>query len=499
MNVHTGTIAPFVPPMNAEQRSRLRRAVGTNPGWKLYRENHGAPSMDKITTQQLWEAALGLGLNPYDAMNDENMNREHKPRPFDREACQKLCDRFWNVVMSEKEQTLCIDIINTIFDKQDGRATIRQYELVDRIVTKAEEAAQNLRPGAKDWLEQLKAAKAAQKPAGTFPGNGGTTIEAIAKATGGLPIEPQRPLIKPASNTPAEQLAKLLEQLTPQAPQLDEAAIEAVIDRKVKEALAGVPQLTINLVRTPGKAAEPLPGLHHKLFPDLLQVIAARTAAGKPLNIWIAGPAASGKTSAAMKVAEALDRNFYGNGAVTFAEQLFGFIDAHGVYHTTAFRNAYEHGGVYVFDDTDGSDVNATTAFNMGLENGVCPFPDRMVERHPDCVIIATANTWGSGATADYVGRNKLDGAFLDRFGVKLPWDYDIALESAVSGNPDWAQRVIAARARARAAGLKVLITPRASIAGAALIAQGMSADKAASYTYLANLTAEQRRMVEGE
>jgi cobaltochelatase CobS len=290
-----------------------------------------------------------------------------------------------------------------------------------------------------------------------------------------------------------------LEQLTPQAPQLDEAAIEAVIDRKVKDALAGVPSITIKLQREPGKVAEPLLGLHHKLFPDLLQVIAARTAAGKPLNIWIAGPAASGKTSAAMKVAEALDRRFYGNGAVTFAEQLFGFIDAHGVYHTTAFRNAYEHGGVYVFDDTDGSDANATTAFNMGLENGVCPFPDRMVERHPDCVIIATANTWGSGATADYVGRNKLDGAFLDRFGVKLPWDYDVALESAVSGNPEWAQRVIAARARARAAGLKVLITPRASIAGAALIAQGMSADKAASYTYLANLTAEQRRMVEGE
>jgi 16S rRNA C1402 (ribose-2'-O) methylase RsmI len=57
---------------------------------------------------------------------------------------------------------------------------------------------------------------------------------------------------------------------------------------------------------------------------------------------------------------------------------------------------------------------------------------------------------------------------------------------------------VIAARNRARAAGLKVLITPRASIAGAALIAAGFSQDKAAEYTYLANLSAEQRNMVEG-
>jgi hypothetical protein len=495
MNVH---ITPFIqtnaPSMNAEQRSRLRRAVGTHVGWKLYRENHGVPSMDKITTQELWSAALGLGIDPYAAMNNENMSREHKPRPFDKQTVNYLYGRFASIraALPVKEMQLCSDIFVTIFNKQDYQATVRQYELVDRIVTKAEEAA-----------------NASQKPTGTLPSNSAGILVEEPKSNvlgssepagpRGQFNQPIRPLIKPASNTPAEQLAKLLEQLTPQAPQLDEAAIEAVIDRKVKDALAGVPQLTINLVREPGKAAEPLPGLHHKLFPDLLQVIAARTAAGKPLNIWIAGPAASGKTSAAMKVAEALERRFYGNGAVTFAEQLFGFIDAHGVYHTTAFRNAYEHGGVYVFDDTDGSDANATTAFNMGLENGVCPFPDRMVERHPDCVIIATANTWGAGATADYVGRNKLDGAFLDRFGVKLPWDYDVALESAVSGNPEWAQRVIAARARARAAGLKVLITPRASIAGAALIAQGMSADKAASYTYLANLTAEQRRMVEGE
>jgi hypothetical protein len=42
--------------------------------------------------------------------------------------------------MSEKEQTLCIDILKTIFTKQDGRATMKQFELVDRIVTKAEEA-----------------------------------------------------------------------------------------------------------------------------------------------------------------------------------------------------------------------------------------------------------------------------------------------------------------------------------------------------------------------
>ena len=57
---------------------------------------------------------------------------------------------------------------------------------------------------------------------------------------------------------------------------------------------------------------------------------------------------------------------------------------------------------------------------------------------------------------------------------------------------------MIAARARARTHQLKILITPRASQAGAALIAQGFSDDEAASMTYLRGLSKDQIRMVEG-
>ena len=42
------------------------------------------------------------------------------------------------------------------------------------------------------------------------------------------------------------------------------------------------------------------------------------------------------------------------------------------------------------------------------------------------------------------------------------------------------------------------MIDPRHSQAGAALIAAGMTYDKAAELTYLAGLTADQRRIVEG-
>jgi hypothetical protein len=80
---------------------------------------------------------------------------------------------------------------------------------------------------------------------------------------------------------------------------------------------------------------------------------------------------------------------------------------------------------------------------------------------------------------------------------VRLDWQYDTALEIAISGNPGFAARVIAARAKAKAAGLKVLIDPRASQAGAALIGAGMTSDEAAALTYLANITPDQRRIVE--
>jgi hypothetical protein len=197
-------------------------------------------------------------------------------------------------------------------------------------------------------------------------------------------------------------------------------------------------------------------------------------------------------------LADLLGVAFHLNGAVNMPHELLGFIDAGGKYHGTPFREAYENGGVYMFDEVDGSDNSALLAFNAALANGHAAFPDKRVTRHKDCIILASANTWGLGATADYVGRAKLDAAFLSRFPVKLDWQYDTALEIAISGNEQFARRVIAARERARAAGLKVLIDPRASQAGAALIANGFSEDEAAELTYLANLSIDQKRIVEG-
>jgi hypothetical protein len=83
----------------------------------------------------------------------------------------------------------------------------------------------------------------------------------------------------------------------------------------------------------------------------------------------------------------------------------------------------------------------------------------------------------------------------LSRFS-KLHWGYDTDLETALSGNAKFARRVQRAREKAQAAGLKVLITPRDTMAGAALIAAGFNDDEAAELTYLAALSEDQKAML---
>lgn len=265
----------------------------------------------------------------------------------------------------------------------------------------------------------------------------------------------------------------------------------------IEKALSNVSTIKIEMTSN-GVAVGESTGHHHPSYATLCRALSCRSADGFFPNVWIAGPAGSGKTHAARSFAKAAGLEFYYNGALRDAFELLGYMDASGVYHTTPFRQAYEHGGVYLFDEVDGSDNAALLALNGALANGIAAFPNGMIERHPDCRIIATGNTWGLGATSDYVGRGKIDAAFLDRFGVRMSWDYDVALEVAISGNADFARRVQSARERARAAGLKVLITPRASIAGAALIAAGFTHDEAAGMTYLANLSNDQKKIIEG-
>jgi hypothetical protein len=237
------------------------------------------------------------------------------------------------------------------------------------------------------------------------------------------------------------------------------------------------PVTTVTVERVNGAEREVVEmGLQHKSFVQLLKLLQVKNADGYQYPVWLPGPAGSGKTTAARNAAKALNLPFYFTGAVDNQYQLLGFRDAGGNYGRTTFREAWEHGGVYLWDEVDASNPNALTVFNAAFENGVCAFPDGIVARHPDCILIAAANTYGHGATHEYVGRNKLDAATVDRF-IMLDWTYDEDLERNLSSNKEWCTWVQKARRACAAAGVKHVISPRASIRGSELLASGFARD----------------------
>jgi hypothetical protein len=204
---------------------------------------------------------------------------------------------------------------------------------------------------------------------------------------------------------------------------------EEAVTRIVNERIAALLPQRIEVARVDGSVSNV--GVQHSSFEALLRIVAQR------VNVWLPGPAGSGKTSAAHAVAEALTLPFYAVsvGPQTSQSQLLGYYDANGKYVTTQLRQAYEHGGVFLLDEVDAGSPAVLVTINALLANGHASFPDAVVERHKDFVLIAAGNTYGQGADRQYVGRQQLDAATLDRFAV-LDWEYDSTLEAHYAGLP---------------------------------------------------------------
>jgi cobaltochelatase CobS len=209
-------------------------------------------------------------------------------------------------------------------------------------------------------------------------------------------------------------------------------------------------------------------GTQHKQFRQLLKYVQTKE------NIYLVGSAGSGKTTACQNIAKALDVPFYFTGAISSEYKLTGFINAQGTIVTTEFRKAYENGGLFLFDEIDASMPGALLAFNAALANNFMDFPDKKIARHKDFYCIAAANTFGSGADRQYVGRNQLDAASLDRF-IFFNWEIDEDLEREIAKDNEWVTYVQRIRQSIKRNNPRVLISPRASIKGAKLLAMGIS------------------------
>jgi len=150
----------------------------------------------------------------------------------------------------------------------------------------------------------------------------------------------------------------------------------------------------------------------HEKFEEVLKFVKMEEP------VFLMGPAGSGKNVICKQISEVLGLDFYFTNAVTQEHKLVGFTDAMGVYHATQFYKAFKDGGLFMLDEMDGSIPEVLIILNAAIANRYFDFPAPIgfVEAHPDFRIIAAGNTFGHGASYQYVGRNQLDGASLDRF-----------------------------------------------------------------------------------
>jgi cobaltochelatase CobS len=302
-------------------------------------------------------------------------------------------------------------------------------------------------------------------------------------ASGPVPTPTPAPEPAPAP-TPAPsgdataQLGALIQQIAGSS--VNEGRVREIV-REAVEGLGGA-GITIQLPAP----ADPiqLDGHHHASFADLL----ALTNCG---NVWLTGPAGSGKTTGASNVAKALNLPFYAMsvGPQTTKTDMFGYtVAGTGEYKPSLLFTAYTQGGVLLLDEADTCHAGVAKQLKIVLGQDFASFDGQMAERHPDFRVIACANTVGQRSTA-YVSAQVQDQAFLDEWLI-LDWGYDEVLEDRIvkayaakdsTKEADilrWCDLVRKARKRIAETGeTKALASPRATIKGCKLLLSGVSFD----------------------
>lgn len=293
-------------------------------------------------------------------------------------------------------------------------------------------------------------------PVATAPNAEGALAAAIRALIGRVPVDEER-------------VRQIIAETTPAPAAMDETRV-AEIARNMVENYGRVTRIEVS----GPTGVHAIDGLVHRDTSDVIRVVSLAHPA------MLVGPAGCGKTSIGGHVAQALGLPLYITGTIFDTHELMGFTDGHGNYHSTPFRQAFEHGGVFIADEIDAWDAAALLALNSALAQGYASFPDSPVPtvRHADFRMIATANTFGHGADRVYVGRNELDAASLDRFAT-FSIDYDTDLETALNGgNSQWQMRVTEVREVCREKNIRHVVSTRAIIMGSQALASGMSQER---------------------
>lgn len=294
------------------------------------------------------------------------------------------------------------------------------------------------------------------------------------------------------TNTKADAVLSMFDQISNDVLTSVQAKIDRRVSQKVKKLEEQINSARPIYVVSPAFVSKPVDGIQHHNFETLIRVVAS----GQPAML--VGPAGTGKSHAAESVAQVLGLEFFAMsvGAQTSKSDLIGYMDAMKNYVSTPFRKAYENGGLFLLDEIDAGNSNVLIQLNAALANGYMSFPDAMVRRNENFRFVASANTFGLGANRQYVGRNQLDAATLDRF-VTLQWDIDDNVEESLAvghEGPAWLQVVRMVREYVQERELRVVVSPRATQRGAKLLASGLDFNDVLHMALLSQFSVDEKK-----
>jgi len=271
---------------------------------------------------------------------------------------------------------------------------------------------------------------------------------------------------------------------------IDEDKVRAIARQ---EAAKTAPRIT--RLELPDREPRQIEGKVHPVMRKVLAIISQKA------HVYLSGPAGTGKSMIAEQVAELLGLEFSSiscHPQMTGAA-LFGYPLPTGGYVPTEFRKRFEHGGVFCIDEMDNGNPAIISSLNQALSNRVCAFPDGMVKRNDEFIVVGTGNTFGTGPNALHMTRQALDTASRTRFfGIEVPEDPEI--ERAVIDSSgideetatDWHNVIHDLRRAVNTLEMRVSVSMRHAMIGAKALAAGLTRDEALEGTVFFGVPVEQ-------
>lgn len=279
---------------------------------------------------------------------------------------------------------------------------------------------------------------------------------------------------------------------------VDYNKLRVIVTEEVSKHIAKPTQVVVNDV--PKCVVE---GLVHKAFAEILPWVHA----GVP--VFLTGGAGVGKTTLAETVAQAIGARkilVLQADALPQRHEVFGFLSpVTGDFITGAVYDLFKFGGVFLIDEFDTGHASLGTNLNLLLAQGYYDFPNgERVKRHEDFRVLVTGNTYGQGGSVEFAGTNRINGATLDRF-VKVEVTVDEQLEGTIATGicsvrgkavHDVVKQI---RANGYRHGLRVFVTPRATIQCTQGIVAGLTLKQAITAKLLTGLPSDQQvKLLEG-